>query len=73
MAFSERFGRIEAVLVERRGGGWLAVSAPGAVLRIGTEGESREEAEQQFEAAVARWTARADEHDETQKSREISS
>lgn len=71
MAFSARFGRVDAILLERHGGGWLAVSAPGTILRIGTEGNSREEAEQNFAAAVARWTARADEQDETHKTREI--
>jgi hypothetical protein len=64
-AFSERFGRVEVVLIERRGGGWLAVSAPGANLRIGVEGESQEQAEQNFVDALARWTAVADEPKET--------
>jgi hypothetical protein len=69
MAFSERFGRVEAVLVERQCGGWLAVSAPGAVLRIGVEGISKEDAGERFVAAVRRWTASADEPVDTQDSR----
>ena len=68
VAFSERFGRVEAVIVERREGEWLAVSAPGAIIRIGIEGNSREDAERKFVAAVARWTERADEPPQTQES-----
>ena len=71
MAFSDRFGRVPAQVIERAGGGWLAVSAPGAVLRIGVEGFTREEAEQRFAAAVARWTRRADEQTQTPNNGEI--
>jgi hypothetical protein len=61
MAFSNRFGQVGMTLLPRVDGGWLAVSAPGSVLRIGVAGSSEKEASEKFERALDRWTALWDE------------
>jgi hypothetical protein len=62
---TERFGRVEAVVTERACGGWLAVSAPGSILRIGTTGNTEIEVRAEFERAVRRFEALVDEHYQT--------
>lgn len=68
--FTDRFGRVEAVVTERACGGWLAVSAPGALLRVGATGTTESEALAGFERAVRRFEALVDEH--YQKQAELS-
>ena len=65
---TERFGRVEAVLSERACGGWLAVSAPGSLLRVGVTADSEAEARLEFERAVRRFAALVDEHYQTHES-----
>jgi hypothetical protein len=62
---TERFGRVEAVVTERACGGWLAVSAPGSILSVGTTGTTDGEARAEFEGAVRRFEALVDEHYQT--------
>jgi hypothetical protein len=62
---TERFGRVEAVITERACGGWIAVSVPGSILRVGTTGSTEGEARAEFERAVRRWEALLDEHYQT--------
>jgi len=59
---TERFGRVEAAVCERACGGWLAVSVPGSLLRVGVTAETPEEARRGFERAVRRWEQLLDEH-----------
>ena len=54
---TERFGRVEPRLVERACGGWLAVSEPGAFLRVGVEGRTADEARERFRLEVLAWAA----------------
>lgn len=46
----------EPQVLERACGGYLAISAPGAVLRIGADGRTEEEARQRFAELVRRWS-----------------
>jgi hypothetical protein len=57
MALStERFGRIDPELLPCRDGAWLAVSPPGATLRIGVRAASEDAARQRFDEAVKAWS-----------------
>ena len=42
-------------IIERRCGGWIAVSGPGAEIRIGVTADSKEGALKKFEAAMLDW------------------
>ena len=42
-------------LVERSCGGWLAVSSPGATLKIGVTADTEEEARAAFDRSVRKW------------------
>lgn len=66
---TKRFGLIEQVATERACGGWLVVSAPGSILKVGATGESRTEALNAFERAVRRFELLLDEHYLSQNSR----
>lgn len=44
-------------VVTRTPAGWLAVSAPGSPIRIGTTGSTREQARQSFATETAAWAA----------------
>ena len=47
--------RIRPCLVERQCGGWLALSPPDAILRIGVVGDTEQEAREKFIAALMSW------------------
>lgn len=51
------FKRIEAQTIARHCGGWLAVSAPDALVHIGVTASTEEEARQALAAALDRWEA----------------
>lgn len=42
-------------LLRRLNGGWLAVSGPGAEIRIGVEAETADEARKRFAEALQLW------------------
>jgi hypothetical protein len=65
---TERFGLVQAVATERACGGWLVVSAPGSLLRVGATGDTEGEARAKFERAVRRFAALVDEHYRTHES-----
>lgn len=57
MALStERFGKIEPSLLPCRDRSWLAVSSPGAPLKIGVAAPSEQVARQRFDEAVKAWS-----------------
>ena len=62
---SERFGRVEAIVVERACGGWLAVSVPGSVLRVGATANEQGKVVEEFERTVRKFEALVDEHFQT--------
>lgn len=43
------------LLVQRAGGGWLAVSEPGSALRIGVAAQTEESARESFANALRQW------------------
>lgn len=45
----------EPILTPRARGGWLAVSTPGAQLRLGVVGRDEQDARDVFAASVSRW------------------
>jgi hypothetical protein len=47
---------IHPIISERACGGFLALSPQDAPVRIGVVGETAEEAQSNFAAAIARWT-----------------
>lgn len=49
------YSDIRPELIERERGGWLAVSGPGSELRIGTVGETADQAADRFDEALAEW------------------
>lgn len=49
------FCQIEPQLIERRCGGWLAVSPRSVAIRIGATGKSEAEARSNFAALVHAW------------------
>jgi hypothetical protein len=42
-------------MVRRTGGGWLAVSAPGMLFKIGVTGPTEEETKERFKYTYKRW------------------
>lgn len=55
MRFAKWFAQIEPTVLERGCGGWLAVSEPGAPLKIGVEGDTEQQARERFAVALAAW------------------
>lgn len=47
--------KITVDLIRRTGGGWLAVSAPGMLFKIGVTGPTEEETVERFKASYRRW------------------
>jgi hypothetical protein len=56
-----RYYNIEPTLRRRENGGWLAISEPGAPLRIGVEGATADEARRRFVQALGEWVVLLDE------------
>lgn len=50
-----RYDLIEPRLLRREGGGWLAISEPGAKLRIGVVADTADEARARFGRELAAW------------------
>lgn len=50
----------EPQLIRRQNGGWLAISGPGARVRVGVEGDTADEARQKYVAELAAWLAALD-------------
>ncbi len=48
---------LEPRLIERRNGGWLAVTDDDSPVRIGVVGDTEAEARERFHEALARWRA----------------
>jgi hypothetical protein len=48
---------LEPHLIERRTGGWLAVTEDGSPVQIGVVGDTEDEARERFREALARWRA----------------
>jgi hypothetical protein len=48
---------LEPRLIERRNGGWLAVTEDDSPVRIGVVGATEAEARERFREALARWRA----------------
>jgi hypothetical protein len=63
------FGQSGPVLLERQGGGWLAVSGEGAIVPIGVVGSTREEALRRFEIAAWEWSLLLDRRDQDMNTR----
>lgn len=47
--------RIQVDMIRRTGGGWLAVSAPGMLFKIGVTGPTEDETKERFRARYRRW------------------
>jgi len=47
---------VKPQLIERKCGGWLAITPRGCVLSIGVTAETKLEAERAFEVALDRWS-----------------
>ena len=58
-----RYDQIEPQLLRRLDGGWLAVSGPGAWIRIGVVADTEEEARQRFQQELAAWVKLRDKTD----------
>jgi hypothetical protein len=54
---SETVTKLEPRLIERRVGGWLAVTDDDSPVRVGVVGTTEEEARERFREALARWWA----------------
>ena len=61
MNVSNMIAAIQPELIRCEWGGWLAVSAPGSVLRIGTIGETEDAARRTFESALRAWAILSEE------------
>jgi hypothetical protein len=48
---------LEPRLIERRGGGWLAVTEDDSPVRIGVVGDTEADARERFNEALAQWRA----------------
>ncbi len=48
---------MEPHLIERRCGGWLAVTDDDSPVRVGVVGDTEDEARERFRDALARWRA----------------
>jgi hypothetical protein len=48
---------LEPQLIERRTGGWLAVTDDTSPVQVGVVGDTEAEARQRFREALARWRA----------------
>lgn len=46
---------LEPQLIERRTGGWLAVTEDDSPVRVGVVGATKDEARERFRQALARW------------------
>lgn len=53
--FAGRFDYIEPRVLRRECGGWLAVSPPGAEIRIGAIGITAESARERFRNELREW------------------
>jgi hypothetical protein len=53
----ETITTLEPRLIERRSGGWLAVTEDDSPVRIGVVGASEAEARERFHEALTRWRA----------------
>jgi hypothetical protein len=54
---SEMVTKLEPRLIERRNGGWLAVTDDDSPVRIGVVGDTEAEARERFHEALTRWRA----------------
>lgn len=54
---AEMVTTLEPQLIERRNGGWLAVTDDDSPVRVGVVGDTEAEARERFRAALARWWA----------------
>jgi hypothetical protein len=52
--------RVLRPILRRMPHGWLAVSAPGSVIRVGAAGPTQESAHQAFSKELAAWAALAE-------------
>jgi hypothetical protein len=52
---AEMVTTLEPQLIERRNGGWLAVTDDDSPVRVGVIGDTEEEATERFREALARW------------------
>lgn len=55
--FTAGYDRDTPRLLRKLDGGWLAVSGPGACIRIGVEANTAEEARERFKKELAAWVA----------------
>lgn len=54
---AETVTTLEPQLIERRGGGWLAVTDDDSPVRVGVVGDTEAEVRERFREALARWRA----------------
>ena len=47
-------------VLSRTPSGWLAISAPGSAIRVGTVGTTRDEAKRTFATEIRAWVALAE-------------
>jgi hypothetical protein len=52
---AEQVTTLEPRLIERRNGGWLAVTEDDSPVRVGVVGDTETEARERFREALARW------------------
>jgi hypothetical protein len=53
----ETITELEPRLIERRSGGWLAVTDDDSPVRVGVVGDTEDEARERFREALVRWRA----------------